>query len=133
LALGQAGESHRLLALRLDRDLLDRLVLRGVVGRQLGLGRAECLQVGACSPEAVVVREGRAVAPGEAVGGRSGGGGDCGVAVAFVDLDRGEDVARRAYVGNGFAVARRGADRTRTRQPYAASPPISNNVRSDDS
>src|SRR4051794_36764676 len=71
--LGRSG------LLRIDGDLHDRLVLRGVEGRHLRLRRAERVKVGASRSEPVVVGEGRAVAPGETVGGRRG-------------LDRGRDV-----------------------------------------
>jgi hypothetical protein len=81
--------------------------------------------------EAVVIREGRTVTPGEAVGGR--GDGDS-VAVVLVDLDFCQHaLCAEVYVGEMFSAARRGAARIRTRQPYVASPPISNNVSSDDS
>jgi hypothetical protein len=59
-------------------------ILRGIVGRHLGLGRAESAKVGARGPEAVVVGEGWAVAPGEAVGGRRGGDGCAGKAISDI-------------------------------------------------
>lgn len=78
-----------------------------------------------------MIREGRTVTPGEAVGGR--GDGDS-VAVVLVDLDFCQHaLCAEVYVGEMFSAARRGAARIRTRQPYVASPPISNNVSSDDS
>ena len=55
-----ASDSRRLLALQLDPDLLDRLVLRVVMRRHVRLGRAERAEVSAGGREAVVTREGRA-------------------------------------------------------------------------
>jgi hypothetical protein len=58
-----AAASLGLLAVGLDVDvdLLDRFVLRRVVGRHLWVGCAEGAEVGAGGPEAVVVAEGGAV------------------------------------------------------------------------